>query len=428
MMSIFHAKKPAGALKRRLPQTRFILRFGGVLFCALSSLLPSHIFGQEAAQLDAISLDSASVVEKSDWARYDDGKYVGHVYREVRSSIVPLEEPQVDGFQAYRGNFFVLEETLRDMRSAARAVNDVVPVRFNLSKNGTMTIEQDRGFPSLRNFPSYSKNTVYPGDKWTAAGKRALDPLNNGAIVLTPFLAEYEYKGVEIYKDIPVHRITARYASRYNSGRMAPIAYDGAFPKAQPFTGLNGKHEVDILIRVSNGMMLLSRDSMDETFAWADGKTVRFKGFTLIFGEGLQPLNREALVNDITPQITDADVQVAKVMEGVRLTIQDLQFKPDSDELLPGEVQRLEVIADSLKKIPDRTFLVEGHTAAAGSSETDVELSVARAKRIASELSVRGINASRFIYKGWGSSRPVADNSTEDGRKKNRRVEITIIE
>ncbi|MDR2521339.1 MAG: OmpA family protein, partial [Spirochaetaceae bacterium] len=174
---------------------------------------------------------------------------------------------------------------------------------------------------------------------------------------------------------------------------------------------------------------LLSRDNLDETFIWPDGKSVRFRGFTLTFEQGIQPLNREALVADISPAVgAIPGVQVEKVDEGVRLTISDLQFKADSDQLLDGEAARLDVVAASLKKIPERTFLVEGHTAAVGSRAGEQELSAARARRIVDELTSRGIGAERFIYKGWGSARPAGDNDTEEGRKMNRRVEITIIE
>jgi outer membrane protein OmpA-like peptidoglycan-associated protein len=57
-----------------------------------------------------------------------------------------------------------------------------------------------------------------------------------------------------------------------------------------------------------------------------------------------------------------------------------------------------------------------------------MELSVQRAKRMVDELASRGISADRFIYKGWGGAKPLGDNSTDAGRARNRRVEITILE
>jgi outer membrane protein OmpA-like peptidoglycan-associated protein len=71
---------------------------------------------------------------------------------------------------------------------------------------------------------------------------------------------------------------------------------------------------------------------------------------------------------------------------------------------------------------------VEGHTAAVGKPSGEQELSVARAKRIVEELGRRGIPAERFLYKGWGGTRPLSGNETEEGRAANRRVEITILD
>jgi OmpA-OmpF porin, OOP family len=67
---------------------------------------------------------------------------------------------------------------------------------------------------------------------------------------------------------------------------------------------------------------------------------------------------------------------------------------------------------------------IEGHTDNVGSSESNKTLSDARAKSVVSALVTKGISVSRLSSIGWGQERPVADNRTEEGRTKNRRVEI----
>jgi outer membrane protein OmpA-like peptidoglycan-associated protein len=57
-----------------------------------------------------------------------------------------------------------------------------------------------------------------------------------------------------------------------------------------------------------------------------------------------------------------------------------------------------------------------------------MELSLQRAKRMVDEMVSRGIPAERFIYKGWGGAKPIGDNTSDEGRRSNRRVEITILE
>ncbi|MDR2760172.1 MAG: OmpA family protein [Spirochaetaceae bacterium] len=393
------------------------------------------------------------IVERSDWSRYDNGRYVGHVYREVRASILPGSDrgapPAGSDTWWYRGNFFVLEETLRDMRQSAQAVDAVIPVSFGITGKGEIKIEEDRGFPSFRGFPVFPDEPVRVGVKWTAPGRRVVDPLNEGHPVAVPLTAEYEYRGIESYRDTPVHRIFAKYASRHQQ-------------PGPGFNQLQGTHSVDIYLRVSDGIPLLMRDILDETYTWSDGSEVRFRGFTLTFGEGIVPLDRSSLAlsvekvlksappqkpdpvpkpdpspkpgpdpsggRETVPAMDAAGIDVANVDEGLRLTLRDARFYPDSDEFLPEERSRLDLIARALGQISGRTFLVEGHTAAVGRPSGEMELSLNRAKRMVDELVSRGIPPERFIYKGWGGTKPLGDNGDEAGRARNRRVEITVLE
>ena len=364
-------------------------------------------------RLSAFHAGAYSQIERSDWSRYDNGKYTGHVYHEVRSSIVPAELE--DGEGSFRGNFVVLEETLRDMRQSARPVDMVIPVNFRIDRSGGLTVDDDRGYPALRGFPVFPDRELLPGDKWTAPGSRMADPLNQGVGEFIPFLAEYEYRGTGLYRDIPVHQISARYSLPY--GGKTEMS------RSSPSFRVQGVHTVEILLRVSDGLLLLMRDNLDDTYTWPDGRTLRFRGFSLTFGQGIAPLKPAAVI--VRP---GKDVDVDTVPGGIRLRVKNIRFAPDSDLFLPEEQPRLDQIARSLMDIPDRTILVEGHTAATGRPEGEMELSVNRAKRMIDELVRRGIPADRFVYKGWGGQKPLGDNATEDGRTANRRVEITVLE
>ncbi|MDR3200568.1 MAG: OmpA family protein [Spirochaetales bacterium] len=122
------------------------------------------------------------------------------------------------------------------------------------------------------------------------------------------------------------------------------------------------------------------------------------------------------------------DIEVQSRPEGVALTINNLNFKPDSAQLLPSETSRLEALAKTLLSIPDRTFLVVGHSANLGRPAGEKQLSIERAQAVADALEKRGVSKDRLIYEGRGSSQPVASNTNEEGRARNRRVEIIILE
>jgi len=402
-----------------------VLFFGFLFYCTQS-------YAQSAERsviLSAPSTGAFSIIERSNWRRYDNGKYIGLVRNEIRASILPQDNNGRSIF--YQGNFYVLQSTLRDMHQSAQAVDAIIPVRFEVARSGSLEIENDRGFPMMRGFPSFPNQTVTRGVKWRAEGNRAADPFNTGYAVIIPFIAEYEYRGTEEYNDTLVHRIYAIYGYNYRN------TIDG-----HPYTRVSGNHKVDILIRAADGLLVFMRDELNVTYSLSGGMVTEFKGFTLTFGSGLSPLDRGEVLASLgntflneapsasvnTEDFKDSSIDLVPVPEGIKLTIRDIRFIPDSHEFLPEERQRLDLIANALKQIPSRTFLVEGHTASTGMPENEMRLSIERAKSIISELGKRGIKADRFIYKGWGGTKPVGDNSTDSGRSANRRVEITILE
>jgi len=84
----------------------------------------------------------------------------------------------------------------------------------------------------------------------------------------------------------------------------------------------------------------------------------------------------------------------------------------------------IEQIVQMMKSNPDLKIGVEGHTDNVGSPESNKTLSEARAKSVVSAIVAQGIPADRLSPAGFGQDKPVADNKTEEGRAKNRRVEL----
>ncbi|MGX9670476.1 channel-forming protein ArfA/OmpATb [Mycobacterium sp. HM-7] len=94
---------------------------------------------------------------------------------------------------------------------------------------------------------------------------------------------------------------------------------------------------------------------------------------------------------------------------------------------MTGESRRLlGQIADKIKGCPNGAVTVVGYTDNEGSDAVNLKLSDTRAKAVAAALVSNGVLAAKVTARGAGSANPVADNSTEEGRAKNRRVEITV--
>ena len=80
-----------------------------------------------------------------------------------------------------------------------------------------------------------------------------------------------------------------------------------------------------------------------------------------------------------------------------------------------------------MKTYPETTAVIEGHTDNIGKEESNVRLSTKRAESVRTDLTEKfGIAENRLTARGYGSSRPVADNTTPEGRQKNRRIEAVI--
>ncbi|CAN5205247.1 OmpA family protein [soil metagenome] len=121
-----------------------------------------------------------------------------------------------------------------------------------------------------------------------------------------------------------------------------------------------------------------------------------------------------------------ADIQGQQTDRGLLVTLGDVLFAFNKSELNPAALPRLDKLADFLKQYPERKLSIEGYTDSIGSDSYNVGLSQKRAEAVRTALVMRGVDPSRIVARGYGKSYPVADNTTDDGRSMNRRVEVVI--
>lgn len=106
----------------------------------------------------------------------------------------------------------------------------------------------------------------------------------------------------------------------------------------------------------------------------------------------------------------------------------DISFDTGSAALKPPMRSVLDPFADSLRNDPSALIAIVGHTDSTGSDAVNNPLSVERANSVRDYLVARGVPSTRIQTEGHGEREPVADNTTEAGRAKNRRVEIFLRE
>jgi OOP family OmpA-OmpF porin len=103
-----------------------------------------------------------------------------------------------------------------------------------------------------------------------------------------------------------------------------------------------------------------------------------------------------------------------------------LEFETDSANLKPGSAEQLRNIADIMKAYPNVNVKIGGYTDNVGDDAYNMKLSQERANRTMSEIARLGVSQSRMTAEGYGEQHPVADNSTEEGRQRNRRIGIRV--
>jgi outer membrane protein OmpA-like peptidoglycan-associated protein len=118
---------------------------------------------------------------------------------------------------------------------------------------------------------------------------------------------------------------------------------------------------------------------------------------------------------------------VERVGEGIKITFASgILFASNSSNLTPAASGNIDELATTLQKYADTNVVIDGHTDASGSDAINKPLSQRRAQAVANELSAKGVDTSRITATGYGSSQPVADNTTAAGKAANRRVEVAI--
>lgn len=119
-----------------------------------------------------------------------------------------------------------------------------------------------------------------------------------------------------------------------------------------------------------------------------------------------------------------ADVRASD--RGVVINLPDILFEFDRSRLTPEARRTIGEISGVLRDVRDRHIAVEGHTDSIGTVVYNKRLSLDRANSVARELEYNGIPRGQMSVQGYGEGSPIATNNTEEGRARNRRVEVIV--
>lgn len=150
----------------------------------------------------------------------------------------------------------------------------------------------------------------------------------------------------------------------------------------------------------------------------------------------IQPKKNEDIKNNVTNEVKNNDIPKKDTLtdlpmdikKGEKIILKHIYFKPSSWDLLPTSYPELDKVYRYMRANPTLTVQIQGHTDIGSTADYNLRLSENRAKAVAQWLISKGIKTERISYKGFGNTKPIADNNTSEGRAKNRRIEFEVLQ
>ncbi|HEY0883463.1 MAG TPA: OmpA family protein [Archangium sp.] len=165
-------------------------------------------------------------------------------------------------------------------------------------------------------------------------------------------------------------------------------------------------------------------ESCNGTLSMPLGKSQRWMSYGVVNGGELLSFD----VVEVAAMQQKVEVDASEMLDALNkngfIALYGVLFDTGKDAIKPESEPLLAEIAKLLTENADLKLSIEGHTDNVGNAKANQALSGKRADSVKKWLTGKGVDAKRLSTKGWGDTKPVADNRSEDGRAKNRRVEL----
>lgn len=367
-----------------------------------------------------------------------------------------VTEVKPDGSGTHNSTFMTTEDSTGSLTGAKFSWGEEYNSIFDRSKKGIYSIEDKYFMPTVRDVPSFPDKPVAPGESWTAQGHEAHDlrrQFNLQTPYKVPFTATYTYLGTVNREktDVKTMSYAASSASKESNNKatvkesnilhVINVKYNLYTETPRPDINAMYSDYPVMMMGYSDELIFWDNekgaiDHYSETFRiimeTSLGNILEFRGIAHAeiteFSRTATDENVEDIQN-IVEQLGLENVTVKKSDKGLTLSIENIQFKPESAELVDSEKEKLDQIAKIIEAYPNNDILISGHTAVAAGGVDPQILSEQRAQSVADYLIQLGVKDQYHIFtQGFGDKKPIVPNNTQANRAKNRRVEITIID
>lgn len=274
-------------------------------------------------------------------------------------------------------------------------INRHVPEILGMAKTPTVNANVNTNINAALGVPSFKAET------------------KDGKVVLTGVLPDQATKDQLLGRAKEVYGADNVVDSLTIDGKVAKPSWIATVLGLLPFTGKD----------VKNGGLAVEKNSIS-LIGQVSSEAVKAKVYqdaSLAFPQAT--INNLLTVGGETLTSEQATTQ-AQVNEQIAGKI--VEFDTGNDQLTAKGKAVLDEIAPVFEKSPDTNFEIGGHTDSQGNDAANLKLSERRAVTVKNYLVGKNLKAERFTTKGFGETQPVADNNTEEGRQRNRRISFSV--
>lgn len=301
---------------------------------------------------------------------------------------------------------------------------------FFIQKNGTYQVPDEYIMPNLRSVPGFSDQPVQAGDSWSLDAEESFD--FPGGRIKIPVNAEYMLHGKRDWKWNEYSGKADKITYSYSILHQSKLIKEGLPVKIYGFA------RGTVYFNQEKGYPEYKENRLTYTFVYPGG-IVQEASF-LINGiyqsrKILTDSGKENFKNQIEADLGiprddsgKSPLNVRRTEEGISISMDSILFNLDDSDLSKDALDQVAKIAEVLKKYPSREIRISGHTDSTGGKDYNQRLSEDRAKSVLNAFVEKfGLDANRLSYQGFADKKPIASNKTEEERKKNRRVDITLV-
>lgn len=282
-------------------------------------------------------------------------------------------------------------------------------------------------------YPGYGKNDIFVTRRLDNTWTNWSEPLNIGPTINTPewdayfsttaagdyayFVSSDNEAGAE-----DIYRIQLPQSAKPTSVQLI----SGRVLNAKTKLPLSAKISYEILPSGEEvGIARSNAITGEYKIALPTGKKYGFSASC----DGFYSINENIdLTSNLVEKEIKKDILMVPIVVGETIKINNIFFEFGKYELLPDSYPELNRLLKLMQEKPKLKIRIEGHTDNIGSDKSNNELSANRANAVSQYLIDKGIDADRIKVVGYGKTKPIADNRTEEGRQLNRRVEFVIVE